>query len=152
MVTPLEADPAGKLRSATARHAFGAVGAAPTDGDALAVLLVHEFQHTKLGAVLDLCDLFDPTYRASLRVSWRRDERPVEGALQGTYAHLGVTDVWRARAQIAGPGQAQALQLFRQYRDWTSNAVDALLNTGALTPAGTQFVSRMAQTLAAWPA
>jgi uncharacterized protein len=152
VVTPLRADLAGQLRSATARHAFGAVGAAPATGDALAVLLVHEFQHTKLGAVLDLCDLFDPAYRSVLRVGWRRDERPIEGALQGTYAHLGVADVWRVRAEVAGSGQAEARRLFRQYRSWTSDAADALLSTGALTPAGTRFVSRIAQTLAAWRA
>ncbi|MBQ1015767.1 hypothetical protein KBX53_33550, partial [Micromonospora sp. M51] len=60
-VVPLAPDPARPLRSATARHAFGAVAVTPhPDPETLAVLLVHEWQHAKLGAVLDLYDLVEP--------------------------------------------------------------------------------------------
>ncbi|MGK5682479.1 aKG-HExxH-type peptide beta-hydroxylase, partial [Actinoplanes sp. URMC 104] len=56
-IVPLTPAPGGTPRSATSRHAFGALGVARTGPAELAVLLVHEFQHAKLGAVLDLVDL-----------------------------------------------------------------------------------------------
>ncbi|MFG1952008.1 FxsB family cyclophane-forming radical SAM/SPASM peptide maturase [Micromonospora sp. NPDC048830] len=145
-VVPLRPDPTGRSRSAAARSAFGAVAVTPAADDAaLAVLLVHEVQHLKLGAVLDVCDLFDPADPRMLRVPWRDDPRPVEGALHGVYAHLAVADVWRRR-----PGRA-ALVTYRRYRDWTTGAIDALLDLGALTEAGERFVRRMRATVDGWP-
>jgi uncharacterized protein len=149
-VTPLAADPNGALRSAAARHAFGAVGIAPAAASNLATLIVHEFQHNKLSGVLDLCYLFDPRHAARLRVPWRPDPRPVEGALHGAYAHLGMARLWRARALVPGSGQRRARELFRTYRDWTSETVDELRGTGALTPDGLRFVDGMAGTVAVW--
>ncbi|MEV4756104.1 FxsB family cyclophane-forming radical SAM/SPASM peptide maturase [Micromonospora sp. NPDC049559] len=143
-VTPLADDPHGRLHSGTSRHAFGAVGTVLAPAEELAVLLVHEFQHVKLGAVLDLCDLVDPTERVRLVVPWRPDPRPVEGVLQGTYAHLAIAEIWRAR-----PGDVAA-ERFRMYRDWTAGAVEALLATGGLTGDGERFVRRMGETVAAW--
>ncbi|MCO8269555.1 FxsB family radical SAM/SPASM domain protein [Actinoplanes sp. TRM 88003] len=143
-IVPLAPAPDGTLRSATSRHAFGALGLARADDPAaLAVLLVHEFQHTKLGAVLDLIDLVpDDAVTERLRVGWRPDPRPVEAALQGAYAHLAVADVWRRRDNP---------ELFRMYRDWTAEAIDALLTGDRLTPAGARFVRRMADTVHSWP-
>jgi uncharacterized protein len=145
-VVPLRPDGAGGMRSAAARAAFGAVAVAPAADDAaLAELLVHEVQHLKLGAVLDVQELFDRADRRALRVPWRPDPRPVEGALQGTYAFLAVADLWRTR-----PGGA-AVERFERYRRWTDGAAEALLRSGALTPAwGVPFVERMRATLAAW--
>ncbi|WP_446209877.1 FxsB family cyclophane-forming radical SAM/SPASM peptide maturase [Micromonospora sp. IBSANI012] len=144
-VVPLRADEGGMQRSAAAGAAFGAVAVAPVGDDAaLAVLLVHEVQHLKMHAVLDVCDLFDRHDRRRLTVPWRADPRPVEGVLHGTYAHLAVADVWRRR-----PGGAAATT-FRRYRDWTDGALDALLELGALTAAGERFAHRMRDTLDSW--
>ncbi|TDC36947.1 FxsB family cyclophane-forming radical SAM/SPASM peptide maturase [Micromonospora sp. KC213] len=144
-VVPVRPDPDGRQRSAAAGAAFGAVAVAPAPDDAaLAVLLVHEVQHLKLDAVLDVCDLFDRTDERRLTVPWRPDSRPVEGVLHGTYAHLAVADVWRSR-----PGPAAATT-YRRYRDWTGAALDALLGLGALTTAGDRFVGRMRDTLDSW--
>jgi uncharacterized protein len=147
-IVPLDADPAGMKRASTARDAFGAVAAAPSDHSALAVMLVHEFQHSKLGAVLDLYDLFDPDSTATMAVGWRPDRRPIEGALQGTYAHLSVAQMWRVRADA---GQPEARPSYLQYRDWTLAAVDGLRDSGALTPLGERFVERMAAATEDWP-
>jgi uncharacterized protein len=107
-VVPLAPDPARPLRSATARHAFGAVAVTPhPDPETMAVLLVHEWQHAKLGAVLDRYDLVAPGHSPRITVPWRPDPRPPEGVLQGVYAHLAVTQVWRARAATGG-GEASA--------------------------------------------
>ncbi|WKU06456.1 FxsB family cyclophane-forming radical SAM/SPASM peptide maturase [Micromonospora sp. HUAS LYJ1] len=144
-VVPLRPDPSGRARSAAARSAFGAVAVTPVADDAaLAVLLVHEVQHLKLDAVLDVCELFDPADARRLRVPWRDDPRPVEGALHGVYAHLAVADVWRHR-----PG-VEAAAHHRRYREWTDGTVDALLDLGSLTADGERFVSRMRATLDGW--
>ncbi|HEX5199253.1 MAG TPA: FxsB family cyclophane-forming radical SAM/SPASM peptide maturase [Actinoplanes sp.] len=146
-ITPLQPAPDGTQRSATSRDAFGALGIAYTpDPHELAVLLVHEFQHTKLGAVLDLIDLVEEGAGERLRVGWRPDPRPVEAALQGTYAHLGIAGIWRRRSE-----RDPALRpRYGMYRDWTAAALDALRGGDWLTPAGERFVARMAETVGGW--
>ena len=47
-------------------------------------------------------------------------------------------------------GDTGAAAHFRTYHDWTTTAVDALLGSGALTPAGVDFLHRTAETLASW--
>ncbi|MBU2665596.1 FxsB family radical SAM/SPASM domain protein [Actinoplanes bogorensis] len=148
-IVPLAPAPDGTLRSATSRHAFGALGVARTGPGELAVLLVHEFQHTKLGAVLDLIDLVpDDAAGDRLRVGWRPDPRPVEAALQGAYAHLAVADVWRRRSSQSGGEEAR--KLYRTYRDWTAEAIEALRSGDRLTPAGARFAGRMGETVDSW--
>ncbi|GIJ24123.1 FxsB family cyclophane-forming radical SAM/SPASM peptide maturase [Micromonospora lutea] len=145
-VVPLVDDPAGTLRSSTARQAFASVGVALADAPATAMMIAHEFQHSVLGAVLDLCDLFTPSPALRLTVGWRADPRPVEGVLQGTYAHLAITEMWRQRASQESPGSLPR-QRHEQYRTWTATAAESLLDCGALTPAGDRFVRRLAEAL-----
>lgn len=149
-VTPLAAAPAGRDVSATARQAFGAVAAALPDGHAtLALLLIHEFQHVKLGAVLDLYDLYDATDNRLFHAPWRDDPRPLEGLLQGTYAHIAVTDFWRARRSAAvGLAAETAGARFAHWRDQTAGAIESLAASGSLTPLGEQFIDGMRQSIA----
>jgi uncharacterized protein len=145
VLMPLSAGPPGRDISATARHAFGAVAAAlPADPVTLALLIIHEFQHIKLGAVLDLYDLFDPADSRLFHVPWREDLRPLEGLLQGTYAHLAVADFWRARQQVTAGAEAEAAgERFAHWRDHTRGAIDTLSGSGSLTPLGERFVDEM---------
>ncbi|MEU8420854.1 FxsB family cyclophane-forming radical SAM/SPASM peptide maturase [Micromonospora sp. NPDC048835] len=144
-VVPLAPDPARPLRSATARHAFGAVAVTPhRDPETMAVLLVHEWQHAKLGAALDLYDLVEPGADARIRVPWRPDPRPPEGVLQGVYAHLAVTQVWRARA---ASDQKDASAHAAHFLAWTRDGVDALLASRSLTAAGERFVGHLRHAL-----
>jgi uncharacterized protein len=151
-LVPLVTDPGGRLRSATNRDAFGAVAVAdPGSGDALALLLVHEVQHVKLGAVLDRYDLVDKDHRELLTVPWRPIKRPAEAVLQGAYAHLAVADVWRARSREADSEAAnEAAEHYHRYRDWVTGALDALHRTGALTADGERFTRRMRETVEKW--
>jgi uncharacterized protein len=144
-ITPLSAVPAGRDVSATARQAFGAVAAAlPHDHATLALLLIHEFQHVKLGAVLDLYDLCDPADHRLFPALGRGGMRPLEGLLQGTYAHLAVTDFWRARrSSCAGPAAEAAGERFAYWRDQTACAIESLAASGSLTPLGEQFIDGM---------
>ncbi|MFC4070625.1 FxsB family cyclophane-forming radical SAM/SPASM peptide maturase [Actinoplanes subglobosus] len=147
-ITPLVGDPV-TLRSATSRQAYGALGIALTpDPAALAVMLVHEFQHSKLGAILDLIDLVDPDSDVLVRVGWRPDPRPAELVLQGIYAHLTVAGMWRHRA---ARGEDGAAKHYAMYRDWTVEAIGRLSDSGALTAEGRRFVGRLAATIGQWP-
>jgi uncharacterized protein len=147
VLMPLSAGPPGRDVSATARHAFGAVAVAlPEDPVTLALLLIHEFQHVKLGAVLDIYDLYDPADGRLFHAPWRDDLRPLEGLLQGTYAHLAVTDFWRARQKVtAGPEAEAAGQRFAYWRDHTRDALETLTSSGSLTTLGERFVGEMRQ-------
>jgi uncharacterized protein len=145
-VVPLTPDPARPLRSATARHAFGAVAVTPDpDPETMAVLLVHEWQHAKLGAALDLCDLVEADRGTRISVPWRPDPRPPEGVLQGVYAHLAVTQLWQSRATRGGEDDASAHA--DRYLAWTRDGVDALLASRSLTAAGERFVGQLRHAL-----
>ncbi len=150
-ITPLSAAPAGRDVSATVRQAFGAVAAAlPDDQATLALLLIHEFQHVKLGAVLDLYDLYDAADNRLFHAPWRDDMRPLEGLLQGTYAHIAVTDFWRARRTAAsGPAAETAGARFAHWRGQTAGAIESLAASGSLTPLGEQFIDGMRGSIAA---
>ncbi|MDG4808492.1 FxsB family radical SAM/SPASM domain protein [Micromonospora sp. WMMD1120] len=142
---PLAHDPARPLRSATARHAFGAVSITPAlDPATMAVLLVHEWQHAKLGAVLDLFDLVEPGRDALIRVPWRPDPRPPEGVLQGVYAHLAVTQVWQSRAMV---DDTEAPAHAARFLAWTRDGADALLASRSLTEPGERFVGQLRRAL-----
>jgi uncharacterized protein len=145
VLMPLSPGPPGRDVSATARHAFGAVAAAlSADPVSFALLLMHEFQHVKLGAVLDLYDLFDPADDRLFHAPWRDDLRPLEGLLQGTYAHLAVTDFWRARREVTvGAAAEAATERFAYWRDHTRDAIETLASSGSLTPLGMRFVNEM---------
>jgi uncharacterized protein len=149
VLMPLSAAPQGRDISASARHAFGAVAVAlPEDPVTLALLLIHEFQHVKLGAVLDIYDLYDPADGRLFHAPWRDDPRPLEGLLQGTYAHLAVTDFWRARQEVTVGSEAEAAgQRFAYWRDHTRDAISTLTRSGSLTPLGERFVSEMGQSV-----
>jgi uncharacterized protein len=123
----------------------------PPPPNTLALLLIHEFQHVKLGAVLDLFDLCDSADRRLFYAPWRDDPRPVEALLQGAYAHVGVADYWRGRRHRAdGPEALVADQRFAQWRLLTTEAIDTLAGSGALTPLGSRFVARMRSTVEPW--
>jgi uncharacterized protein len=145
VLMPLRPGPEGREVSASARHAFGAVGAAlPDDPVTLALLLIHEFQHVKLGAILDLFDLFDPADDRLFPAPWREDPRPLEGLLQGTYAHLAVSDFWRARREAEASDAAEAAgQRFEYWHARTCGAIETLAGSGSLTPLGVRFVDEM---------
>ncbi|MFC7385235.1 FxsB family cyclophane-forming radical SAM/SPASM peptide maturase [Sphaerisporangium rhizosphaerae] len=153
-IVPLAPHPHGSGISSTARDAFGAVAAAlPEDEEAasLALLLIHEFQHVKLGAVLDIHHLYDPKDSGLYYAPWRPDPRPFEGLLQGTYAHLAVTDFWRVRRLIdQGDAGHRAAVQFARWRSLTAEAIETLAGSGALTAKGTAFVKVMRATIRRW--
>jgi uncharacterized protein len=148
---PVVGPQSGYQVSAVTRTAFGAVALSePQDADALALLMIHELQHAKLGAAMDLIDLYVSDGLARHRAPWRLDPRPVEALLQGAYAHLGVTDVWRIRRMHWRGVHSIADFQFGYWRMQTSRAISTLSQSGELTQPGIDFVGAMATTLDAW--
>ena len=149
VVVPLASADPGRHASATARDAFGAVAIArPGDPAVLALLLMHEFQHVKLGAVLDVLDLHDAADGDEYYAPWRDDPRPLEGLLQGSYAHLAVTDYWRIRRLATGSEATAAA--FARWREQTMEAIGTLAASAALTEVGRRFVDGMRATAVGW--
>jgi uncharacterized protein len=149
---PLANEESGREISAAAREAYGAVAVAlPASGDDLALLMIHEFQHVKLGALMDLFDLYDQADQRRFFAPWRDDLRPVGALLQGTYAHLGVTDYWRIRTHhVTGQDGARAAEQFARWRMMTHEAIGTLAGSGALTPLGERLVAGMSATVDPW--
>ncbi|CAL9394053.1 hypothetical protein SUDANB95_01310 [Actinosynnema sp. ALI-1.44] len=144
VVTPMPAARTGTT-SATLADAFGCVFLSPSpDPESLAVTLVHEAQHTKLVALMDLFPLLVPDRRETFYAPWREDPRPLAGLLHGTYAHLGVARFWRTR-----PGLAAQTE-YARWRRAALAATGTLLTSGGLTGTGTRFVEEMARVLRAW--
>jgi HEXXH motif-containing protein len=131
--------------SATAVDVVGVVGLDRPDSPAdFAVTLVHEFQHSKLAALLDLTELCDTSSDRRFFAPWRADPRPIEGLLHGAYAFLGVADVWRALG--AEPESfPQAEMQFARVRAQLATAVEELVTSNLLTPPGVRFVHRLKQ-------
>uniref|UniRef100_A0AAU2UYW5 HEXXH motif-containing putative peptide modification protein n=1 Tax=Streptomyces sp. NBC_00003 TaxID=2903608 RepID=A0AAU2UYW5_9ACTN len=144
-LVPLLPRPDGTSVSSAVRRGYGAVGVSfPPDPERLALALVHEFLHVQLGALLDLVPLHRLDSGARFHAPWRPDLRPAGALLQGTYAHLGVTDFWRAED---GPYAEE------QYAHWcerTLGAAETLLGSDELTSDGREFVTELRRTVVGW--
>ncbi|CAL9600870.1 hypothetical protein SUDANB108_05454 [Streptomyces sp. enrichment culture] len=139
--------------SASSGDSFGAmVIARPSSPLALAETLVHEFQHSKLAALLHLFPLLDDDREERYYAPWRPDPRHLTGLLHGAYAFTGVAGFWRDRLALAGDEAAaeRAGYHFALRRLQSRLVVRTLLAEGALTPQGRALVSGLARTLDAW--
>jgi uncharacterized protein len=140
---PILPPPAGSDVTAAARQGFGAIGVVlPDDPVTMAWQLVREFQRVKLGAVLDLYDLFDPEDKP-LQAPGGGARWPLEGLLEETYANLAVTEFWRVRAGLGEHDQAEAAERYEHWREHTAAAIDILAGSGSLTELGRYFVGQM---------
>jgi uncharacterized protein len=150
VLTPMLPATAGQDVGSAARQAFGAVAAAlPADPVTMALLLIREFQHVKLGAVLDLFDLCDPADKRLYQAPWRTDVRPLEWLLRGAYARLAVSEFWRVRARLGEDDQWQAARRYEHSRADTATAIGMLASAGSLTPLGERVVDQMRTAISA---
>jgi uncharacterized protein len=141
VIVPVQ--PAGQDQvSASARDAAGAVAVSPpVDAVTMAELLVHELQHVKLGALLDLVELVRPGGPARYYAPWRPDPRAAGPLLNGAYAYVAVTGFWRAC------GDAYR---FAYWRAHVAHALQQLAGSGELTPLGERFVAGLRATVRHW--
>jgi HEXXH motif-containing protein len=151
VLTPLTSPPDGQV-SASSRETFGTVAlSAPPDAQSFALTLCHEVQHAKLAAVIDIVALTRPDDGRRWYAPWRDDPRPIGALLQGSYAHLGVSNFWRRqRRHEDGAAAILAHSEFVRWQVASQRAVVSLLGSGRLTPAGEQFVTGMARILHGW--
>ena len=151
-IVPLRCRRPGHGTTATSTDSFGAcVMSEPTNAVTLAVGLVHEFQHAKLGALMDLLQLHSDDRDARHYAPWRDDPRPLGGLLQGAYAFFAVTDFWRAQRAVMSAEEAQFAHFeFARWREQTLNAVATLQSSGQLTDLGAQLVASIGDQLSRW--
>jgi HEXXH motif-containing protein len=138
-------DTGGSQHSITHSDGFGAFAASPDlDAFDLAATMVHEFQHSKLSAVLHLVGLFDRGDPTRYFSPWRRDPRPIGGLLQGVYAFVAVAELWaalRAHARV----EDRAIRQFALVRRQVERGVRELARARGLTPAGNRWADRLAE-------
>ncbi|MCX5415337.1 HEXXH motif domain-containing protein [Streptomyces sp. NBC_00059] len=143
--------PAEGLSASTGDAFASMVIARPPDGLALAETLVHEFQHSKLGALLHLFPLLDDDRSELHYAPWRADPRHLPGLLHGAYAFAGVAGFWRQRIgdTEADPG-GRAPFLFAMRRLQTRMVLRTLATRARLTGPGLRLVTRLSGTVDAW--
>jgi uncharacterized protein len=127
------------------RLAFGAIAVAlPESAEELALLLIEQFQYIKLGAVLDLFDLWDTTEESSYHSPWHSAPQPLRALFEETYARVAATGFLQARrTSVIGPDRDAALVRYTTARAETRRAAQTLASSGALTPIGLRFAEGM---------
>jgi uncharacterized protein len=152
VVVPCAAPPAGHVSSSSPEN-FGAIAMSrQPDRYTCAATLVHEVQHQKLSALLDLVTLTMPDDGRRYYAPWRSDPRPVSSLLQGAYAFLGVSGFWRRQRHAPDDHgiKHHAETEFARWRAASARVVRTLLASGRLTSAGQAFVGEMGRVLGAW--
>jgi HEXXH motif-containing protein len=151
VVVPYTAPLAGHV-SSSSPETFGTVAMSrQPDRYTCAATLVHEVQHLKLSALLDLVTLTLPDDGRRFYAPWRTDPRPLSGLLQGAYAFLGVSAFWREKRQAAdGAVRQRADAEFAKWRAGAARVAETLRSSGRLTAAGQDFVGEMARVLDRW--
>lgn len=136
--------------SASSGDSFGAMLISrPASPLALAETFVHEFQHSKLAALLHLFPLLDDDREERYYAPWRADPRHLTGLLHGAYAFTGVAGFWRDR--LAEPAHAEtAAYHFALRRLQSRLVVRTLLSSARLTAPGRRLVTGLARTLDGW--
>lgn len=152
VIVPCLAPPGGYVSSSSPEN-FGAIAMSrQPDRYTCAASLVHEIQHQKLSALLDLVELTLPDDGRRYYAPWRADPRPASGLLQGAYAFLGVSGFWRRARHTAGDDRVRwhADTEFARWREASARVVHTLLDSARLTLAGQDFVVEMRRVLDAW--
>ncbi|MFI7080439.1 HEXXH motif domain-containing protein [Micromonospora sp. NPDC049903] len=151
-IVPLTPPASGNGVNGTSMHAFGSVSLTlPRDDLGFASSLLHEFQHAKLGALLDLFPLYTDDAVRRHYAPWRDDPRPLGGLLQGVYAFLGVTDFWRVqRAELSGARARFAHFEFARWRERVWRTFQSIERSGRFDAYGRRFLDGMRATQQSW--
>ncbi|RSM37686.1 HEXXH motif domain-containing protein [Amycolatopsis balhimycina DSM 5908] len=141
--------------SASHNEVFGSlVLSRPSDATTFAATLVHEFQHSKLGALLVLVDLLDPAgdnETPRLYAPWRDDPRPPTGLLHGAFSFLGVTAFYHGHYPVETGLAARAAQFeFAYRREQAAHAISTLLADAVPSAVGRRFLTTAREQLREW--
>jgi HEXXH motif-containing protein len=151
VIVPYQGPPAGHV-SSTSPETFGTVAMSrQPDPYTCAATLVHEVQHLKLSALLDLVALLLPDDGKRYYAPWRTDPRPLSGLLQGAYAFMGVSGFWRRQRRETDDAIRQRAETeFARWRTGAAQVAATLNSSGRLTAAGQDFVGEMTRVLDSW--
>ena len=152
-LVPLPPGDGTETRSASTGEAFGSVLISPPfDEVTLAVSLIHEFQHIKLGGLMHLRPLTaDDGDRQCYYAPWRDDPRPIAGLLQGAYAFAGIVGFWgQHRERLAGTERRLADFEFGYSRIQVNDALRTLSDSDGLTHWGEQVVRSLTEQVQTW--
>jgi HEXXH motif-containing protein len=132
----------GGFVASSSSASFGAICVAmPETPSAMAETVLHEIQHSKLNALLDLVPLQRPGPDRLCYAPWRRDPRPLGGLLHGIYAFAGVTEYWYRRwSSQPRPGDRTAAFHFVHHQNQVREALRALGSADELTEVGTRLL------------
>ncbi|MGC4989806.1 aKG-HExxH-type peptide beta-hydroxylase [Nocardia salmonicida] len=139
--------------SSSNADSFGAVGLSLTeDIPTLAVALVHEVQHLKLGVLLNAVQLHTADGVARYYAGWRLDPRPFEALLQGVFAFSAVTEFWRVTYERASdaPERTRFGLEYARAAAQTTAALTELRDAGVATAAGVAFLDGIGDVVAGW--
>ncbi|UOZ07548.1 HEXXH motif domain-containing protein [Amycolatopsis sp. WQ 127309] len=139
-----------RLPSASSGEAFGsAVICRPEDPATLAAALVHEFQHIRLGGLLQIAALHSSDRAERLYAPWRDDPRPLGGVIHGIYAFFAVTEFYRALSGNQPDDELAAFE-FAHWRHQVGNTLADIREDAELTDAGHRFLDHLADRLEDW--
>ena len=151
-LAPLPRGDGRETRSASSGEAFGSVMLSqPPDAVTLAVSLVHEFQHIKLGGLMHLTPLTREDGHGYYYAPWRDDPRPAAGLLQGVYAFFGIAAFWRRQRETVIGVEARLADFEYAYaRFQTCESLEIIKACGALTDLGRRFVDGLVGQTESW--
>jgi hypothetical protein len=113
----------------------------------LAVALIHEFQHIKLGALMHLLTLADDDDKSLYYAPWRDDPRPLSGFLREIYAVFGIAEFWR---RLAGPDAPLASYEYLYARGQVIEALRSICDAPRLTESGRDLLTRLGAVIDTW--
>ena len=150
-VAPLA--PGSRVVGASASAAFGGAALSAADSPAtLAATLVHELQHTKLNALLDLVVLHTRDDAELTYAPWRDDPRPLTGLLHGIYAFTSTVEFWHTqRKHVPEDARQLADFSFVHRRMQVEAAIEGLVSAPDLTGFGVGLVDGAARRLSRCP-
>lgn len=135
--------------SGSSSETFGsAVIARPPNAKLLASALVHEFQHSRLHALMQLVPLHDEDRAERFYTLWRNDPRPLGGVIHGIYAFFGMTAFWRALANRQGDRRAWFEFAYGRLGTWRS--LTEVRSDPKLNQHGRRFLDGVADRLGPW--
>ncbi|WP_203869941.1 HEXXH motif domain-containing protein [Plantactinospora endophytica] len=151
-LVPLPTSDDLETRSASTGEAFGSVMVStPPDEATLAVSLVHEFQHIKLGGLMHLVPLTTGRDEQTRYAPWRDDPRPLGGLLQGIYAFVGIAAFLRDyRLTCTGAQRRDADLEYAYARAQVREALRGLRRPAGLTDWGERLLGRLAERVEPW--
>ena len=151
-LAPLPLGDGRETRSASSGEAFGSIMMSqPPEATTLAVSLVHEFQHIKLGGLMHLMRLTTDEDIPQYYAPWRDDPRPLGGLLQGVYAFFAIAAFWRRhRETVSGVDERLANFEYAYARTQTYEALRIAQACDALTSQGRQFIEGLVAQVEPW--